>query len=124
MQGLHPNISMGPSFSHFPSLDDAIQIAYQIDENLNSISYKKPFMESAPRSVMANNGYSNSKAASKPQVNDASSSVKPAHNYTPPRSRDFEGCTSVSKGSQCHICKGYGCFKAQCPNRVVGLSNK
>lgn len=64
-------------------------------------------MDSAPKSVMANSGYSNNKVASKPQVSGASSFAMPARNYTPLISQDFEGSISVSKG--------YGHLKSQCP---------
>lgn len=36
----------------------------------------------------------------------------------------MEGSALRSKGSQCYTCKGYGHLQAQCPNHVVGLSNK
>lgn len=86
-EDLHSHISMGLSFHHYLTMDDAIQVAYQINENMKSKSYRKLLVQSALRNMMINSRYSNSKVASKSQGSGTSYvSFRPTHNYTPPKS--------------------------------------
>lgn len=49
---------MGLIFTYFPTLDDAIQVTYQISENMKDLSYKLSIVENSFKGVIT--GYSSS----------------------------------------------------------------
>lgn len=72
-QGLHLQISLGLYYHYYSSVDDAIQITYQIEDNIKSLSYKKPFIENASKSMIVGSGSSISRTANKPLFSDVTS---------------------------------------------------
>lgn len=119
-QGLHPQLSMGLSFTHFPILDDAIQVAYQINENMNDLSYKLLIVESSSKCVIA--GYSSFSRSI--HQTKTSSPPRSLFQFSPSKSRGFKGSTSKPKTDQCFTCKGFGHHKSQYPSKFVGITYK
>lgn len=58
-------------------MDDAIQIAFQIEDNIKLHSSKKLFMENVPRSMVYNGGGSASRQVSRTQTQTVTSSLRP-----------------------------------------------
>ena len=101
-------------------MDDVIQIAYQIEDNMKLHSSMKPFVENVPRCVAYNDGGSSSKQITQSVI----SSSRPNRQFSPSKSIGSEGSVSKSKGDQCYNCKGYGHHKSQCPSKFMGLTEK
>ncbi|KAM5575250.1 hypothetical protein ABKV19_014275 [Rosa sericea] len=123
-KGLNPHISSGLAASRIYTMNDAVQIAYQMEEEYKkkssmSISNKGKTLDKS------SGGFTSTISDSDEKTHGGSSSSNQLVSSTLKSAQKAAGPASNTRNEiRCWKCKGFGHLMGQCPNRLVAFADK
>ena len=117
-QSLNPNISSGLAASRLYTMADAIQIAYQMEEETKKKALMRAPVASNIRGERTTVDVNLEKSIDKSQGNSYQSNKSVRSNTS-----TSQGSSSNSR-AKCFNCGGFGHISFQCPSKLVAMLEK